>query len=141
VGEAHLGGVHLLDEASGEYNRAYIRKYIPEGGVRLVSCVKRSQGLMVARGNPLGIRGIEDLPRLRYVNRQKGSGTRILLDCVLKQAGLEPEGIKGYEREEITHTAVAAAVATGTADAAWGSWQQPRSIIWILFLWSRSNMT
>ena len=119
-GEAHLGGVHLLDEASGEYNQAYIRKYIPEGGVRLVSCVKRSQGLMVARGNPLGIRGIEDLPRLRYVNRQKGSGTRILLDYVLKQAGLEPEGIKGYEREEITHTAVAAAVAAGTADAGMG---------------------
>ncbi len=119
-GEAHLGGVHLLDEASGEYNRAYIRKYIPEGGVRLVSCVKRSQGLMVARGNPLGIRGIEDLPRLRYVNRQKGSGTRILLDYVLRQAGLEPEGIKGYEREEITHTAVAAAVAAGSADAGMG---------------------
>lgn len=119
-GEAHLGGVHLLDEASGEYNRAYIRKYIPEGGVRLVRCVQRSQGLMVARGNPLGIRGIEDLPRLRYVNRQKGSGTRILLDYLLKQAGLDAEGIKGYDREEITHTAVAAAVAASTADAGMG---------------------
>ena len=119
-GEAHLGGVHLLDEASGEYNRAYIRKYIPEGGVQLVRCVQRSQGLMVAKGNPLGIKGIEDLPRLRYVNRQKGSGTRILLDYLLKQAGLNSEGIKGYEREEITHTAVAAAVAAGSADAGMG---------------------
>jgi len=119
-GEAHLGGVHLLDEASGEYNRAYIRKYIPEGGVQLVRCVRRSQGLMVLKGNPLGIKGIEDLPGLRYVNRQKGSGTRILLDYLLKQAGLNSEGIKGYEREEITHTAVAAAVAAGTADAGMG---------------------
>ena len=118
--EAHLGGVHLLDEASGEYNRAYIRKYIPEGGVQLVRCVRRSQGLMVVKGNPLGIKGIEDLPRLRYVNRQKGSGTRILLDFLLKQAGLNSEGIKGYEREEITHTAVAAAVAAGSADAGMG---------------------
>ncbi len=119
-GEAHLGGVHLLDEASGEYNRAYVRKYIPEGKVKLVRCVQRSQGLMVAKGNPLGIRGIEDLPRLRYVNRQKGSGTRILLDYLLKQSCLNVESITGYEREEITHTAVAAAVASGTADAGMG---------------------
>ncbi len=119
-GEAHLGGVHLLDEASGEYNRAYIRKYIPEGKVKLVRCVQRSQGLMVARGNPLGVQGIDDLPRLRYINRQKGSGTRILLDYLLKQAGLDAEGIKGYDREEITHTAVAAAVAAGSADAGMG---------------------
>ena len=119
-GEAHLGGVHLLDEASGDYNRAYIRKYIPEGGVVLLRCVQRSQGLMVAKGNPLGIRGIEDLTSLRYVNRQKGSGTRILLDYLLKKAGLDAADINGYEREEITHTAVAAAVASGTADAGMG---------------------
>ena len=119
-GEAHLGGVHLLDEASGEYNRAYIRKYIPEGGVVLMRCVQRSQGLMVAKGNPLGIRGIEDLTRLRYVNRQKGSGTRILLDYLLNQSGINAEIVTGYEREEITHTAVAAAVASGTADAGMG---------------------
>jgi putative molybdopterin biosynthesis protein len=119
-GEAHLGGVHLLDESSGEYNRAFIRKYIPKGCVRLVRCVQRSQGLMVAKGNPLGIQGIEDLTRLRYVNRQKGSGTRILLDYLLKQAGLDAAGIKGYDKEEITHTAVAAAVAAGAADAGMG---------------------
>src|SRR5690606_20697200 len=119
-GEAHLGGVHLLDEASGGYNIAYIRKNIPEGGAQLVRCVKRNQGPMVAKSNPLGIQGIEDLTRLRYVNRQKGSGTRILLDYLLKQSGLNAADINGYEREEITHTAVAAAVSAGTADAGMG---------------------
>ena len=118
--EAHLGGVHLLDETSGAYNLAYVRKYIPEGGVQLVRCVQRTQGLMVAKDNPLGIRGIKELVGLRYVNRQKGSGTRILLDYLLKQAGLSGAEIRGYEREEITHTAVAAAVASGTADAGMG---------------------
>jgi len=119
-GEAHLGGVHLLDEASGEYNKAYIRKYIPEGGVVLMRCVKRSQGLMVAKGNPLEVQGIADLPRLRYVNRQKGSGTRVLLDYLLKQQGIDPSLIQDYDREELTHTAVAAAVAAGSADAGMG---------------------
>lgn len=119
-GEAHLGGVHLLDEASGEYNRAYIRKYIPEGGVVLMRCVQRTQGLMVAAGNPLRVEGISDLPRLRYVNRQKGSGTRVLIDYLLKQQGIDPSAIQDYDREEMTHTAVAAAVAAGSADAGMG---------------------
>ncbi len=119
-GEAHLGGVHLLDEASGEYNKAYLRKYIPEGGVVLMRCVKRSQGLMVAKGNPLTVQGVADLPRLRYVNRQKGSGTRILIDYLLKQQGIDPSTIQDYDREELTHTAVAAAVAAGSADAGLG---------------------
>lgn len=119
-GEAHMGGVHLLDEASGEYNRAYIRKYVPEGGVVLMRCVQRTQGLMVAEGNPLGVGGIADLARVRYVNRQKGSGTRVLLDYLLKQNGIDPATIQDYDREELTHTAVAAAVAAGTADAGMG---------------------
>jgi putative molybdopterin biosynthesis protein len=76
--------------------------------------------LIVATGNPLGVKGVEDLRKVRYVNRQKGSGTRILLDYLLKQNGIEPSKVKGYEREEITHTAVAAAVASGTADAGMG---------------------
>jgi putative molybdopterin biosynthesis protein len=75
---------------------------------------------MIANGNPLNIESVADLPLVSYVNRQKGSGTRILLDYLLKQNGLEPQQIKGYEREEITHTAVAAAVASGTADAGMG---------------------
>jgi putative molybdopterin biosynthesis protein len=119
-GESHLGGTHLLDEETGEYNKSYIQRYFPDGGVRLISCVFRSQGLMIANGNPLHIESVADLPLVSYVNRQKGSGTRILLDYLLKQNGLEPQQIKGYEREEITHTAVAAAVASGTADAGMG---------------------
>ena len=119
-GESHLGGTHLLDEETGEYNKSYIKRYFPEGGVKLIGCVFRSQGLMIAAGNPLGISTVADLVRVNYVNRQKGSGTRILLDYLLKQNGLETVQIKGYEREEITHTAVAAAVASGTADAGMG---------------------
>lgn len=119
-GESHLGGTHLLDEETGEYNKSYVKRYFPEGGVWLIKCVYRSQGLIIAKGNPLGITSMEDLVRVIYVNRQKGSGTRILLDYLLKQKGFAPAQIKGYEREEITHTAVAAAVASGTADAGMG---------------------
>ena len=119
-GEAHLGGTHLLDEQSGEYNKAFVERYFPDGGAKLVGCVFRSQGLIVASGNPLGIKGVEYLRKVRYVNRQKGSGTRILLDYLLKQNGIDPSEVKGYEREEITHTAVAAAVASGTTDAGMG---------------------
>ncbi len=119
-GESHLGGTHLMDEETGEYNKSYIQRYFPDGGVRLISCVFRSQGLMVAKDNPLGIASVTDLVRVNYVNRQKGSGTRILLDYLLNQNGLAADRIKGYDREEITHTAVAAAVASGTADAGMG---------------------
>jgi putative molybdopterin biosynthesis protein len=119
-GEAHLGGIHLLDEASGTYNVPYLRKYFPEGGVALVECVERIQGLMVPAGNPKGIKGFADLVGLEYVNRQKGSGTRILCDYLAKQNKLDTTAIRGYEREEFTHTAVAAAVAAGTADAGMG---------------------
>jgi len=119
-GESHLGGTHLLDEETGEYNKSYVKRYFPEGGVRLIRCVYRSQGLIIAKDNPLGISSMEDMVRVNYVNRQKGSGTRILLDYLLKQKGFDPAQIKGYEREEITHTAVAAAVASGTADAGMG---------------------
>ena len=119
-GESHMGGTHLLDEETGEYNKSYIRRYFPDGGVRLLSCVYRSQGLIVAKDNPKGITSVADLTKVNYVNRQKGSGTRILLDYLLKQNGIEPSQIKGYDREEITHTSVAAAVASGTADAGMG---------------------
>lgn len=119
-GEAHLGGTHLLDEETGAYNTAYVKRYFPDGGVKLVSCVYRSQGLIVAKDNPLNVKGVEDITNLRYVNRQKGSGTRILLDFLLKQKAINPDQVKGYEREEITHTSVAAAVSSGTADAGMG---------------------
>lgn len=121
-GETHIAGTHLLDESDGSYNTAFIRRYFPNGGVRLVECVGRSQGLMIQKGNPLGISSIGDLtrPGLRYVNRQKGSGTRILIDYLCKQEGIDPAGIYGYEREEFTHTSVAAQIASGTADAGMG---------------------
>ena len=119
-GEAHMGGIHLLDEASGTYNIPFLRKYFPQGGVVLVECVQRTQGLMVPKGNPLGIKEFKDIVGKRYVNRQKGSGTRILCDFLARQQGLDTSLIPGYEREEYTHTAVAAAIAAGTADAGLG---------------------
>lgn len=119
-GEAHAAGVHLLNEADGVYNKAYIRKYFPDGGVKLVECVGRTQGLMISAGNPKRITGLADLTRVSYVNRQKGSGTRVLLDYLLKKQGISPDGIRGYDREEFTHTSVAAQIAGGTADAGLG---------------------
>lgn len=121
-GEAQMGGVHLLDETDGSYNVSYIERMIPDGGVALVECVRRVQGLMVAKGNPFGIQSVGDLtkPGVRYANRQKGAGTRVLLDYLLKQASVSPREIEGYAREELTHTAVAAQIAAGSADCGLG---------------------
>ena len=121
-GEAHAAGCHLLDTADGSYNRSFIRKYFPKGGVRLISCVGRQQGLMVARGNPLNIRKFSDIARdgVRYVNRQKGSGTRILSDYLCKRENVDASAIYGYDREELTHTSVAAQIVSGSADAGMG---------------------
>ena len=121
-GEAHAAGCHLLDTADGSYNRSFIRKYFPKGDVRLISCVGRQQGLMVARGNPLNIRKFSDIARdgVRYVNRQKGSGTRILTDYLCKREHVDASAIYGYDREELTHTSVAAQIASGSADAGMG---------------------
>ena len=121
-GETHIAGVHLLNESDGVYNTAYIKRYFPKGGVRLVECVGRKQGLMLQAGNPKNIKGIGDLtqPDVRYVNRQKGSGTRILIDYLCKKEGIETGRIYGYDREEFTHTSVAAQIASGTADAGMG---------------------
>jgi len=121
-GEAHVAGCHLLDTATGEYNLAFLRKYFPRGGVRLVRCVGRQQGMMVAKGNPLNIQKFSDIARtgVRYVNRQKGSGTRILTDYLCKQEKLDSAAIYGYDREELTHTSVAAQIVSGSADAGMG---------------------
>ena len=121
-GEAHAAGCHLLDTATGVYNRSFIKKYFPKGGVKLVRCVGRQQGLMVAKGNPRNIQKFADISQegLRYVNRQKGSGTRILTDYLCKQEGMDTNAIYGYEREELTHTSVAAQIASGSADVGMG---------------------
>jgi len=121
-GEAHAAGCHLLDTATGEYNLAFIRKYFPKGDVKLIRCVGRQQGMMVAKGNPLNIQKFSDIARegVRYVNRQKGSGTRILTDYLCKQENLNVDAIYGYDREELTHTSVAAQIVSGSADAGMG---------------------
>ena len=120
--EAHLAGIHLLDETTGEYNTSFVKKYFPNMGVRLVECVNRSQGLIVQRGNPKNITDITDLTRdgLRYVNRQKGSGTRILIDYLCRKYGIDTSKIYSYHREEYTHTSVAALIAADSADAGLG---------------------
>ena len=121
-GEAHAAGCHLLDPETGEYNISFIKKYFPNGGVKLIRCVGRQQGLMVQKGNPLGLRGFVDVAKegVRYVNRQKGSGTRILADYLCIKEKLDKASIYGYDREELTHTSVAIQIASGSADAGMG---------------------
>lgn len=116
-GEAHLAGAHLLDAETGTYNTPFLAQYLPDVPVTLVTLVGREQGLIVPAGNPHGLRGLEDVAErgARYVNRQRGAGTRLLLDYHLAQLGIAPEQVQGYEQEEYTHLAVAAAVASGRA--------------------------
>jgi putative molybdopterin biosynthesis protein len=121
-GICHMAGVHLLDPETGEYNFPYIRSYLKEIEVRIIHLVFREQGLIVQRRNPKRINGLEDLLRkdIRFINRQKGSGTRVLLDQTLKTLSVDPREIRGYEKEEYTHMAVASTVASGIADAGLG---------------------
>jgi putative molybdopterin biosynthesis protein len=115
-GETHLAGMHLLDEASGEYNLPFLERQLKTVPVQVVTFAHREQGLVVPAGNPAGVRGLEDLPRLRYINRQRGAGTRVLLDYLLKQRDIDPQQVDGYAQEAYTHLAVAGAVASGAAD-------------------------
>ena len=119
-GECHIAPIHLLDEDSGTYNLPYLKRLFPDSPVNLVKGVGRVQGLIVKKGNPLGLRSLEQLVGCRFVNRQRGSGTRLFLDFKLRQAGIAPESIPGYDREALTHMAVAAAVESDTADAGMG---------------------
>jgi putative molybdopterin biosynthesis protein len=120
--EAHLAGSHLLDEQTGEYNVSYIQKHLPDTRVVLLNLAGRVQGLILPPGNPKHIGELSDLVRadVLFVNRQRGSGTRVLLDYKLRLCGLNPRQIRGYQREEFTHLAVAAAVASGAADVGLG---------------------
>jgi len=121
-GEAHLAGIHLLDEVTGEYNFPYLDQYLPGHDIALVNLVYREQGLIVPSGNPKRIAGIADLvrPDIVFCNRQRGAGTRLLLDHYLRKLGIQPVAVQGYEREEYTHLAVAAAVQAGSADVGLG---------------------
>lgn len=119
---ADLAGTHLLDEETGEYNYPYIKRVLPGREIAVVNLAFRIQGLMFAHGNPLGIGGLADLarPEVTFINRQKGSGTRVLLDLQLKNEGISPSDIRGYEVEMDTHLAVATGIARGDADSGLG---------------------
>ncbi len=129
-GEAHLAGTHLLDESTGEYNLSYIRRHLKGISIVLVALVGRVQGLLVPSGKPMSITGLADLARedVTFVNRQHGSGTRLLLDHLLGGADIPASSIRGYVREEYTHLAVAATVAGGSADAGLGILSAARAV-------------
>jgi len=121
-GRADLAGIHLLDAETGEYNYPYVKHLLPGREMAIVHLAYRIQGLMFAAGNPKQIKSIEDLrrPDVTLVNRQNGSGTRILLDQELRQLGITPSEIKGYTDEVDTHLAVARGIAQGEADVGLG---------------------
>jgi putative molybdopterin biosynthesis protein len=120
--EAHLAGTHLLDEETGEYNIPFIKRLIPDKKIVLINLVYRQQGLYVLKGNPKNIHGFKDLERddVTFINRQAGSGTRLLTDKYLKDLNIDAGLIKGYERDEYTHMTVASAVLNGIADTGLG---------------------
>jgi putative molybdopterin biosynthesis protein len=121
-GEAHIIGTHLLDPATGQYNLPDLKKQQLLSKVVVLNLVIREQGLIVPKGNPKKIKGIKDLIRkdVTFINRQPGAGTRVLLDYKLAKLKLKPQQVRGYEREEVTHMAVAVAVASGLADTGLG---------------------
>ena len=129
-GFCHIAGLHLLDPETGEYNQPYIRRYLNGASVRTIHLVYRAQGLIVQKGNPREIKSLEDLSgkRAAFINRQKGSGTRILLDHLLNTLGLDSRQIQGYDKEEFTHMAVASAVAGGVAEVALGILSAARAL-------------
>ena len=129
-GVCHLAGTHLLDTEDGSYNRSYLKKYLPDTAVKLIHLVHRDQGLIVKPGNPKEIHGIEDIGRkdVSFINRQVGSGTRILLDYKLNQLGITADVINGYQNEEFTHMAVAVSVLSGSEDTGLGIYAAAKAL-------------
>lgn len=129
-GEAHIAGTHLLDESTGQYNVPFIKKLMPEKKVILINLVYRIQGFIVKKGNPKNIKSFKDLTKedVVFINRQAGSGTRLLLDKHLRELAISPLSIKGYDRDEYTHMGVASAVLTGRADVGLGIFASAQSL-------------
>lgn len=129
-GMCHLAGAHLLDPRDGSYNTSYIRKHLADKDIRIVTLVHRQQGFIVPRGNPRGIATIHDLfaENIRFINRQAGSGTRVLLDYELERHGLDGDAINGYAQDEYTHMAVAVAVLSGKVDVGLGIQSAARAL-------------
>lgn len=121
-GAADLAGIHLLDEETGEYNYPYVKHILPGMKVAIIHLANRIQGCILSRGNPKQIKGLDDLKRfdITMVNRQKGSGTRVLLDLKLHELGIQPEKIHGYDNEQDTHHSLATIIAEGNADIGLG---------------------
>lgn len=129
-GMCHIAGSHLLDPSDGSYNLSYIKKYLPEQKIAVVTLVHRQQGFIVAPGNPKNIRTIHDLftNSVSFINRQAGSGTRVLLDYELSRNGLDADAIQGYDQDEYTHMAVAVAVLSGKVDTGLGIMSAARAL-------------
>ena len=129
-GVCHVAGSHLLDPSDGSYNLSYIRRLLPEIPVRVVQLVFRDQGFILPKGNPKKVKGIKDLTRkdVVFINRQSGSGTRVLLDYRLQEQGIRSEQINGYATEEYTHMAVAVAVQSGAADVGLGIFSAAKAL-------------
>lgn len=129
-GSCHMAGMHLLEEDSGDFNFAFLDKFLPAVPVRLINLAIRHQGLIVPKGNPKGITGVRDLKEqgLRFINRQRGAGTRILFDYHLRLAAMQPADVQGYDKEENTHMAVAVNVLTGAADCGMGIYAAAKAL-------------
>lgn len=129
-GETHLAGIHLLDTNTGEYNISYVKNYLQDKKYILVNLVKRQQGLIVKKNNPYGITSLNDVidKELRFINRQKGSGTRVLLDYLLKTNNINPDTLNGYNREEYTHLSVAASVKNDACDVGLGIYAAAKAL-------------
>lgn len=121
-GKADFSGIHLWDEEHGEYNVPFIRRLFPGQRVALLNLSYRRMGLIVAAGNPKGIKSMNDLqnPEIKFVNRQSGSGTRVGLDAALHRLGINHQNITGYDEEKLTHSEIARWIAEGKADVGLG---------------------
>jgi len=130
AGSALFAGCHLFDPETRDFNFPFIEKYLRDMDVTVINLAVRHQGLIVAKGNPQNIKGVDDLARedIRFINRQRGAGTRILLDHHLKLSGINPRTVRGYDQEEFTHMAVAVNVLTGAASCGLGIYAAAKAL-------------